>query len=81
MSNNFFPAYMDGTVKLPENCEGRYNKKHLIGMLYVEGYKDNPIHITAKSEDELFEKMKDEAALTDRFMRDSDYMRRSCARK
>ena len=41
---------------------------------------DNAIGVRAP-EDELVEKMKDEAALTGRFMRDSDYMRRSCASK
>ena len=72
---------MDVAVKLPENCEGMYNRKHLIGMLYVDGYKENPVHLRAKDEDDMVENMKYESARIDRLMRDSAYLRKSCGGK
>lgn len=68
---------MDKVVETRGNCEARYDAKFLIGMLYVDGYKDNPIHISAKSEEEMLDKMRENEEKISTLVRDSEYIKKS----
>ena len=67
---NFFPAYMESAVDVGNGAECRYNNEHKIGMLYVNGYKKNPVHYTFQSEAEFIEIVKNNADKLKAFVRD-----------
>ena len=71
---NFFPAYMESTVDVGNGAECRYNKEFKIGMLYVDGYKKNPIHYEFDSEKEFIASAKKNADELKEFVRDCALM-------
>lgn len=68
---NFYPAYMEKSIQFDEHSELRYNEKFIIGMLYVNGYKKNPVHYDCKSVEDLIKKAENDYKEIKSLLKDS----------
>lgn len=69
--DNFFPSYMNLNLYIGRNAEFRYNREYLIGMMYIKGYKKNPIHYELNTEDDLIKYAKRDYARIISLLKDS----------